>query len=362
MKVGLVGFAGAGKTTVLNALTGLRAAVGIHRAAAERGDKGVKPNKPNKPNLGVIKVPDERIDALARIFRPRRVTYAEIAFVDFPGGEREARATVLDPALVVAMRDVDALALVVRGFPDAAGRPATPVADLHAFLAELILADLGIVEKRLERLRKEKGHERERALLETCTSALEAERPLRDLGLRAEERAALAGFAFVSLKPLLVLLDVAEGEMGRPLPAEMQAVVDGAGVPALALCGQVEMEVAELAAEERAPFLRELGVTETARSRFIQASYRLLSLISFLTVGEDEVRAWPIREGTTAVVAAGKIHSDIARGFIRAEVVRFEELVQLGSEARCREAGKLRLEGRDYVVRDGDVIHFRFAV
>jgi GTP-binding protein YchF len=349
VKVGLTGFSGAGKTTVFNALTGLHARTGGH------GD--------GKPNLGVIKVPDARIDRLAEIWSPRKTTYAEMSFVDFPPPRSAPqRRAVLDAETIAQLRDADALVEVVRGFPDLAGAAATPAADLEAFGAELVLADLAVVEKRIERLKKEKGNERERALLDRITPVLEAGTPLRTLGLSAEERAQLAGFAFLSLRPLLVVLNVPEADVAAALPADVRARAEAEGAEALVLSAQVEAEVAELEPADRAAFLADLGLAESARDRFIRASYALLDLISFLTAGEDECRAWPIRRGTTALKAAGKIHSDIERGFIRAEVVAFEDFVRLGSEAKCREAGKLRLEGKDYVVQDGDIVHFRFAV
>lgn len=348
MEVGLVGFPGAGKTTMFSALTGLQAAVGYQGSG-------------EKPNLGVIKVPDPRLDALAAIYSPKKVTPAEIRFVDFPG-RAGASSHVLDARLIAQMRDVEAFALIVRGFTDAAGEAPEPARELQAFFDELLLADLAVVEKRLERTRKEKGHEREQAMLERCRAALDEGTALRSIGLRPEEQHALSHFAFVSLKPLLVVLNVSEDDIGNALPAAFRAAIDAAQVAAMAVCGQIEMEVEELAPEERAGYLHELGIDEPARARFIQASYALLDLISFLTVGADEVRAWPVAAGTSAVKAAGKIHSDLERGFIRAEVTRYEDLLEHGSEARCRELGKLRVEGKDYVVQDGDVMHVRFAV
>src|SRR3989454_547954 len=342
MKVGLTGFPGAGKTSVFNALTGL------HAAPAGPG-----------LNLGVIKVPDERVDALAAIYQPRKTTYAEVSFVDFPPARSAPeRRTVLDAATVAQLRDADALVEVVRGFPDLAGAPPTPAADLESFAAELVLADLAVIEKRLERLKKEKGHERERALLERLAPSLEAGTPLRTLGLAAEERALLAGFAFLSLRPLLVVLNVPEAAAAVPLPGEVAARARAEGAEAMALSARLEAEIAELEPADRDAFLADLGLAESARARFIRASYALLDLISFLTIGEDECRAWPIRRGTTALKAAGKVHSDIERGFIRAEVIAYDEFMRLGSEARCREAGKLRLEGKDYSVPDGDIVHF----
>ncbi len=350
MKIGLTGFPGSGKTAVFNALTGLHARTGT---GASEG----------KPNLGVIKVPDARVDALAGIWKPKKVTLAEVSFVDFPPPRTAARQrAVLDAETVAQLRDADALVLVVRAFPDLAGEPPTPAADLDAFGAELVLADLAVLEKRVERLKKEKGHERERALLDKIMPELEGGTPLRLLGLGADERTLLAGFALLSLRPLLVVLNVPEGEVAAPVPDDIVRQAHAAGGEALVLSAQVEMEVAQLEAADRAAFLADLGLAESARDRFLRASYALLDLISFLTAGEDECRAWPIRRGTTAVKAAGKIHSDIERGFIRAEVIAYDDFIRLGSEAKAREAGKLRLEGKDYVVQDGDIAHFRFNV
>jgi len=342
-----VGFPRAGKTTVFNALTGLQAQVGGY------GDAG-------KPNLGTIKVPDARIDRLRDIFQPRKTTYAEMVFVDFPGGERGG---VLDQATLVQMRDADALVQVVRGFPDPVTQDAAhPARDVEGFKSELVLADLAILEKRLERLRKEKGKEQEAELVARCKTALEAETPLRRIELSSAEERALSGFGLLSRLPLMVVVNVGEADAAAPLAEAVRAQAETEGVPALALCAQVEAEIAALDAADRGGFLADLGLAESARERFIQAAYALLDLISFLTSGEDEVRAWPIPRGTAAVRAAGKIHSDIERGFIRAEVVAFDDFVRFGSDAKCREAGKLRLEGKDYVVQDGDIVHFRFNV
>ncbi|MGD9763832.1 MAG: redox-regulated ATPase YchF [Candidatus Binatia bacterium] len=347
MKIGIVGFPRAGKTTVFNALTGLHAAVGSYA-------------DPSKPNLGTIKVPDLRIDRLSAIFNPRKTTYAEVVFVDFPGGER---AGVLDQSTLVQMRDADALVHVVRGFDDpSATQTADPRRDIAAFQGELVLADLAIIEKRAERLRKEKGKDQEAELVGRLKTALEAETPLRRLELSAAEERALAGFGLLSRLPLMVVVNAGEADAARPLGAALEAHLESEGIRGLPLCAQIEMEIAALEPADRAAFLADLGLTEPARDRFIQAAYGLLDLISFLTSGEDEVRAWPIRRGTPAVKAAGKVHSDIERGFIRAEVVAYDDFIRLGSEAKCREAGKLRLEGKDYVVQDGDIIHYRFNV
>jgi GTP-binding protein YchF len=353
MKVGLVGFAGSGKTTVFNTLTGL---------AAEVGGYGAR----EKANVGVIKVPDPRVDKLAELFNPKKKTFAEISFVDVagpPAGEEARSESGLDPRLVQHMREVEALVHVVRAFDNPMlARQADPARDVRAFDDELILTDLVQIENRIARLKKEKDSTRERELLERLKAALDEERPLRDAGLSAEELQTVAGFRFLSLKPLLLLLNVGEESASSSPPGGVLDLAESKRLSLIAMSGRAEMEIAQLDEAEQREFLQDLGIAEPARDRFIRAAYSLLDLISFLTSGEDECRAWPIMRGTTAHKAAGKIHSDIERGFIRAEVVRFEDLISLGSEAKCREQGKLKLEGKDYVVEDGDVIHFRFNV
>jgi GTP-binding protein YchF len=353
MKVGLVGFAGSGKTTIFNTLTGL---------AAEVGGYGSR----EKANVGVIKVPDDRVDRLADIFNPKKKSFAEISFVDVAGPQSdqpERSESGLDPKLVQHMREVDALVHVVRAFDNPLLRQAAdPGRDIRAFDDELMLTDLVQIENRIGRLKKEKDSARERDLLERLKSALEEERPLRDVELSLEETALIAGFRFMSLKPLLLLLNVAEEAAASDPPRGVIELAESKSLSLITMSGRAEMDIAQLGDDEQREFLQDLGIKEPARDRFIRAAYRLLDLISFLTVGEDECRAWSIKRGTTAHRAAGVIHSDIERGFIRAEVVRVEDLLSLGSEARCREQGKLRLEGKDYPVLDGDVIHFRFNV
>lgn len=352
MKVGLVGFAGSGKTTMFNALTGLSAEVGY--GARER------------INVGVIKVPDHRVDKLAEMFKREKRVYAEISFVDVAGPEAEKADRAvrgLDPRLVQHMRDVDALVHVVRAFESPlASEPADVQRDVRSFDDELMLTDLVQIENRLSRLKKEKDAARERELLERLKAALENETPLRTLDLAQEEQAAIAGFSFLSLKPLLLLLNVGEDKASSEPDRNVAEPANAKLLDIVAMCGKAEMEIAELAPEEQREFLADLGMGEPARDRFIRAAYGLLDLISFLTVGEDECRAWPVKRGTSALKAAGRVHSDIERGFIRAEVVRFEDLVACGSLAACRDQGKLRLEGKDYIVRDGDFVHFRFNV
>ncbi|HEX9788209.1 MAG TPA: DUF933 domain-containing protein, partial [Candidatus Binatia bacterium] len=308
-------------------------------------------------HLGVIKVPDARIDKLSEIYKPKKTTYAEIRFTDFPPsqGEEDLKS---NNALVTQMREVDAITLVLRDFET----DAQPLKELNALLTEMILADLTVVENRRSRLKKEKARPQEEALLERCARALENEESLRNLPFTAADENLASGFGFLSRKPLLVIFNQSEEKAGLPLEAAYQEELKRRQLQGLALAGKVEMEIAQLDERDRAAFLREIGIQEPARERFIRASYALLDLISFFTTGEDEVRAWTIAQGTVARKAAGKIHSDIERGFIRAEVIAYDDFIVYGGEAKCKEAGKLRLEGKEYVVKDGDIIHFRFAV
>jgi hypothetical protein len=350
MKIGLVGFPGTGKTTVFNALTGLSAETGY---GAARG----------KTNLGAVKVPDARVDALAALFHPKKTTYAEITFCDVAVAPTPGQGKGLEEQVLRAMREVDALCHVVRGFTDAAGSAVKPLAEAKDFEIEMNLSDLILIEKRLERVKKEKGKASEQALLEKLKVQLDNGLPLRRLqGLDPADLVAMSGFRFLTLKPLLLVLNVSEAEVAKPAPADLEAYARESGLGLVVLAGAVEMDIAQMSPEEQKEFVTSLGLTEPAAGRFIRAAYALIDLISLLTAGEDECRAWPIRAGTSAQKAAGKIHSDIERGFIRAEVMRWDDLVKLGSEAKCREAAKLRLEGKEYVVADGDVINFRFNV
>jgi GTP-binding protein YchF len=349
MKIGLVGFPGTGKTTVFNALTGLSAETGY---GAARG----------KTNLGVVKVPDARVDALAKVFNPKKTVYAEITFCDVAVAPTPGQGKGLDEQILRAMREVDALCHVVRGFPNAAGEPPQPLQEAHDFEAEMNLSDLILIETRLERIKKEKAKPAEKELLEKLKAHLDAGKPLRSLDLNATDLGAIAGYRFLTLKPLMLILNVPETEASKPAPSDLSDYAHGSGLGLVVLAGTVEMDIAQMAPEEQKEFVASLGLDEPAAGRFIRAAYALCELISFLTAGEDECRAWPLRKGSNAHRAAGKIHSDIERGFIRAEVIRWEDLVKLGSEAKCREVGKLRLEGKEYPVADGDVINFRFNV
>jgi len=344
MKAGLVGYAQTGKTTLFNALTGLGMATGAGRAA--------------KTNLGVIKVPDVRIDKLSAIFKPRKTVYAEVQLIDVPGPRTKGAG--LDSATIQALREADALVVVVRGFDS--GEKPDPVRELIDFDSELLLNDQIVVERRLERLQKEKGHDREKAVLEKCLAALNEGKGLRHVNLAPEEEREIVSYAFLSLRPVLAVVNVGEDEAGKEPSAELVAAATERKFEMLSICASVEAEISSLPKEEQADFLASMGISEPASGRLIRAAYHLLDYISFFTVGEDEVRAWNVYRGDKAPRAAGRVHSDIERGFIRAEVMKYEEFIQVGSEVKMKETGKLHVEGKEYVVQDGDILHFRFNV
>jgi len=348
MKIGLFGFAGGGKTTVFNLLTGLSADTGM-------GGK-------SKTNLGVTKVPDERVDFFTGIYKPKKTVYAEIHFSDMPGEAPSKSSSGLSPQVVGELRTMDVLALVLRAFENPALEAAPdPQRDYTAMKSELILADLQVVEKRVERLRKDRSAPRELEALEKCLAHLEDEQPIRTLGLRDDEQSLLTGFRFLSEKTLLVLVNTSEDEPTASF-AGLNERLGAESITPITLCAGIETEIIELEPEDRAAFLADLGVEGSGRDRFIQQAYTALDLISFLTVGEDECRAWTIGRGTVAQRAAGRVHSDIERGFIRAEVISYADFLEYGSEAKAKAAGRYRLEGKEYVVTDGDVINFRFNV
>ena len=357
MHIGIIGLPLSGKTTVFQALT--RADSSGMRA----GSKG---------DTRIVAVPDFRLDTLAAMYHPRKVTPATIEFVDpLVTGQQGARFV---ESLVALMRDADALAHVVRAFH----HPAVPhpqgsvdaVRDFRALNDELLLADLGVVEKRLERLSKDIKKVRnpeldsEYALLQRCQEALESERPARSLTLTEAERKRLRGFGLLTSKAQLVVLNLDEAHMDATEPevAQFRARVQDPGLEVMPLYGKIESEIAQLPPEEAQSFLQEIGLSQSGLDRFIRTSYELLGLCSFLTAGEKEVRAWTIPQGLLAPQAAGVIHSDLERGFIRAEVIHYNDLVASGSLAKGREVGKLRIEGKDYRVQDGDVLLIRFNV
>ena len=346
MKIGLVGFAGSGKTTVFNTMTGLDVPVGFG----------------GELRLGIVRVPDERIDELSAVFSPKKTTYAEMVFCDIPG-EHGAEKKGLSPRGLQQIRDQEALCLVLRDFvnPAMEGDP-DPAGDLEAFHTECVLADLEIVERRLERAKKERADAQEGAAVEVMKSTLEEERPLRLLTRDELDRDYLRGYGLLTDRPLLVALNRKETEAAEPMPESIAARLEELDSAGMVLSASAEAEIAGLEPEDQAAFLEDLGLGEPALARFIRTAYGLLDLISFFTVSEDEVRAWTVRRGTHARPAAGRIHSDLERGFIRAEVIPHAVFMEFGSEQAVKEAGRFQVEGKDYVLSDGDIMHVRFNV
>lgn len=360
LRAGLIGFPSSGKTALFQLLTSAREAP--------------RPSGKSEANVGVSRVPDERLDRLTALFNPRKHVPATVEFADIAGvgGARTGAQALLD---VAPFRNADALLHVVRMFRDpAVPHPAgsiDPARDVRAMEDEVILADLGVVERRLERLERDlkKSNNadlrKEQEILVRCRTALEEGRPLRALGLEGDDARRLRGFQFLSAKPLLLVLNLDEDDLPQAdqavALAGLESFIAGAATRAVPICAKIELEIAQLEPEDAAAFMADLGLRESGLDRVIRASYDLLGYISFFTVGEDECRAWSIPRGTPAQLAAGEIHSDIQRGFIRAEVVRYEHLLARGSIAACREHGELRLEGKEYIVLDGDVINFRHA-
>lgn len=346
MKVGLVGFAGSGKTTVFNTMTGLAVPTGFG----------------GEVRLGTVKVPDERIDTLSGMFKPKKTTYAEIVFCDVPG-EHGAERKGLSRKALQQIRDQEVLCLVLRAFPNPAleGEP-DPAGDLEAFHTECLLADLDLVMRRLERAKKDKPDPLELTAFELMRATLEQELPLRSLSAQALHRDYLKAYSFLTDRPLMIALNRSEQEATQPIPPALSARLTQLHAAGLVLSASVEAEIAQMDPADRAAFLEDLGLKESALTRFIRTAYGLLDLISFFTVGPDEVRAWPIRRGATARAAAGRIHSDLERGFIRAEVIPYTVFMQHGSEQAVKDAGLLQIEGKDYVVADGDILHIRFNV
>lgn len=313
-------------------------------------------------HLGTVKVPDARIDALSKLFKPRKTTFAEIVFSDIPG-EHGAEKKGLSKKSLQQIQTQDVLCLVLRAFPNPAlESKADPEGDLEAFLHECLFADLEVVERRLDRAKKEKTDPALVATFEMMKATLESERPIRSLPDSQLHRDQLKGFSLLTDRPLMVALNRSEDEAAVPLPEAMAKRLQGQDAAGLVLSASVEAEIATMDAADQAAFLSDLGLEESALTRFIRTAYGLLDLISFFTVGPDEVRAWPIRRGTSAKGAAGKIHSDLERGFIRAEVIPYDAFMKHGSEAAARDAGQLKVEGKDYVVADGDILHIRFNV
>jgi len=355
--MGIVGLAQVGKTTLFQILT----------RAHWSGHGAVRP----EAHVGVVRVPDARLDRLVEMFQRPKAIHATIEYVDTPGSVIELARTGVQSQ---NLRELNALLHVVRAFQDEAipaeGGAVNPQRDIENVELELMLSDLAMVEKRVERLERDlkkqinPALEKELQVLKACKTVLERQMPLREAPLGPEEERLIRGFTFLSLKPMLYVLNLGEKDAARANAAEQFAAAGLKRRPhtaVTAICGKVEAELAELADSEAAEFLASYGLKESAISRLIHASYQLLGLISFFTIGDEECRAWTIRAGTTALEAAGEIHSDMQRGFIRAEVVKFEDLVAAGGFAEVRARAQLRLEGKDYIVQDGEVVRIRHS-
>lgn len=363
MEIGIVGFLKSGKTTIFNALTGLDAPV----SAFSTGKA--------EPNLAVVPAPDERLQRLSALFKPKKTVPATVRYVDLAGiarGRQDA-GEGLGEAQLHAIGACDALLAVIRGFPNAAGEPPDVRSEAEAIVLEMTLSDLKKVESRLERLAKMRGkigaeeakrNAVEQGALLRLKSLLESGQPIRAAELSADEEKLLRGFGFLTQKPLMLLVNAAEEALGAQAdPAgPIRASADAPGVCVNWVAGQAEMEIARLAAAERSEFLAEYGIEEPASARIIRLGRDLLGLITFFTVGPEECHARTVRRGTPALEAAGLIHTDMQRGFIRAEVCRWDDLAAAGSFAELKKHGKLRVEGKAYEIQDGDVMHVLFSV
>jgi ribosome-binding ATPase len=357
LSMGLIGLPRSGKTTVFNALTHSSAKIG-------GGGSGT--------NVAVVPVPDARLEFLTALFRPKKTTPATVQYTDIAGlSAASAVQGELGKAVLASLRDVDALLHVVRAFTGEDGVPPDPMGDVEAVDLELALADLSLVDKRLERLadahkrgKPTADEVREEAVLQQLHQGLSEGKPVRDLDLAAEDQRLLRHYQFLTGRPALILLNIAERDLAQAEQAakDFQAAYPHRHSMTTAICGKLEMELAELDATEAAEFMAALGVSEPGLNRVLHLSYDLLGLTSFLTVGPDEVRAWTIRQGSLAPEAAGAVHTDIEKGFIRAQVVSFADLKTLGTMAAAKHAGRVRLEGKTYAVQDGDVIEFLFNV
>lgn len=362
MQVTIVGLPGSGKTTVFNALTGGHAETGGYSGGRAA------------PNVSVVKVPDERVDRLAALFSPKKTTYADVTYVDVAIPAGAAREGTINPDVLAQIRNADALLHVARAFEDPASpEPAAPWPDVENLDLEFTVADLTVIEKRLEKLRTQGRHgsqaerdqaQREEELLRRLEPHLSDGKPLRSFGLTDDEELLLRGYRFLTQKPVLVVLNIDDGRLPEAgeLEAEGRARYGQPHTDVVALAGKIEAEIGDLGEDDARLFMDDLGIAEPSRGRVIRLTYELLGLFSFFTAGEDECRAWTLRRGSSAVDAAGAIHSDLARGFIRAEVIGVDDLIDAGSVAEARKRGILRQEGKTYVVQDDDVLQILFNV
>ena len=347
MRVGIFGNAGVGKSTLFRALG---------------GGPGDSPVSARGAGVCTIKVPDDRLDRLAAIYRPKKVTPISITFVEIDPGD----TVLLPPETMSKIKGVEVLALVLRGFSDdfhpAPAGGLTPVKEFRAVESELVVSDYVVAQKRIERMTKEARRDTEWTALRKAVEALEREIPLRQLPLTGEEARVLAGFRFLSQIPLLLVLNVSEGNLSAESFPELEKAASSRGASLIRLSAGIEEEISRLSPEEQAVFLAEMGIPRPARDQLVRGAFEAMDTICFMTVSEDEVRAWNVRRGTIAVHAAGKVHSDMEKGFIRAEVIPCEDFFRCGSMAKAKTEAKLRLEGKEYVVQDGDILYVRFNV
>lgn len=356
MKVALIGLLESGKSTIMSAISG----------------KAKPPVGTTAIDEAIVPVPDERLDWLAKYYKPEKVVRATLDCLDVPGfnfADEHGRAAAR--RLITQIRTVDLLVLIVRAFEDPSVPPyrnsVNPARDLAELRTELLLADLEQVTVRIERLEKQltkptKTQAQDKAELslhKRLQQAIESEKPISSVIETDAEREIIRSFGFLTLKPMVAAVNVGENQLDKTF--DFAGVIDK-NTPVIALCSKLEYELSQLDDESRATFMADMGIKESAVSKFVGSCYSVLGLISFLTVGSDEVRAWPIRDGTSALDAAGKVHSDIKRGFIRAETFSYKDMKELGNEKAIRAAGKIRLEGKEYAVKDGDIINFRFNV
>ncbi|MBU1262773.1 redox-regulated ATPase YchF [bacterium] len=366
MKLAIIGLSNSGKTTIFNALTG------------QLLETTTYPTQGGEPNFGIVKVPNERVDRLSEIYKPKKSTYATIEYIDYLGitkGDALQNRKVFN-----LIKDVDAIVHCVRAFTDESVphplNEVNPFRDIDALEFELIFEDLEFIEKRLERMaegakRGKNPNDAEKELLLKCKDSLTKEIPLRKISFNDQEQKVIKPLQFISIKPEVILLNIGEEDLNTDREQGLltgarkyfkEKYKDSQSLPCLTLCGKIEMDIAQLSIDEAKAFLDDLRIEEPALNRLINLSYDLLSFVSFLTVGEDEVRAWTITKGTDAVKSASKIHSDIERGFIRAEVIGFDDFILAKTMVVAKDKGLLRLEGKTYQVRDGDIINFRFNV